>query len=64
MPDYELLELLLFRAIPRRDVKPLARRLIDAFGDLNRVLAAPAPRLSQPQKEPAASEMCTSFSSS
>ena len=25
MPDYELLELVLFRAIPRRDVKPLAR---------------------------------------
>ena len=32
--DYELLELLLFRAIPRQDVKPLARRLIDHFGDL------------------------------
>ena len=47
MPDYELLELLLFRAIPRQDVKPLARRLIDAFGDLNRVLAAPPPRLSE-----------------
>ncbi|EYD73239.1 RadC family protein [Limimaricola hongkongensis] len=47
MPDYELLELLLFRAIPRQDVKPLARRLIDAFGDLNRVLAAPAPRLTE-----------------
>ncbi|MDD7971174.1 RadC family protein [Roseinatronobacter alkalisoli] len=45
MPDYELLELLLFRAIPRQDVKPLARRLIDTFGDLNRVIAAPAARL-------------------
>ncbi len=41
MPDYELLELILFRAIPRRDVKPLARALIDRFGDLGRVLAAP-----------------------
>ncbi|WP_102106853.1 RadC family protein [Kandeliimicrobium roseum] len=40
MPDYELLELLLFRAIPRQDVKPLARRLMDAFGDLGRVLSA------------------------
>jgi len=40
MPDYELLELLLFRAIPRRDVKPLARTLIDTFGDLGHVLAA------------------------
>jgi DNA repair protein RadC len=45
MPDYELLELLLFRAIPRRDVKPLARLLLDTFGDLNRVVAAPSARL-------------------
>ncbi|NBB99007.1 MAG: DNA repair protein RadC [Alphaproteobacteria bacterium] len=45
MPDYELLELLLFRAIPRQDVKPLARRLIDEFGDLAGVLSAPAARL-------------------
>ncbi|WP_373355424.1 DNA repair protein RadC [Pseudoroseicyclus sp. CXY001] len=45
MPDYELLELLLFRAIPRQDVKPLARRLIDTFGSLGGVLAAPLPRL-------------------
>ena len=40
MPDYELLELLLFRSIPRRDVKPLARALLGRFGDLGRVLAA------------------------
>lgn len=45
MPDYELLELLLFRSIPRRDVKPLARALLDQFGDFNRVLAAPPERL-------------------
>ncbi|MFN3847602.1 MAG: RadC family protein, partial [Paracoccaceae bacterium] len=45
MPDYELLELLLFRAIPRQDVKPLARLLIDTFGDLNRVITAPISRL-------------------
>ncbi|MBM3603899.1 MAG: JAB domain-containing protein [Alphaproteobacteria bacterium] len=45
MPDYELLELVLFRAIPRQDVKPLARRLIEIFGDFNRVLSAPAARL-------------------
>lgn len=45
MPDYELLELILFRAIPRQDVKPLARALLDTFGDLNRVISAPAPRL-------------------
>lgn len=40
LPDYELLELVLFRAIPRQDVKPLARRLIDKFGDYNGVLSA------------------------
>ena len=49
MPDYELLELVLFRAIPRQDVKPLARRLLDRFGDFNRVLAAPARRLAEVQ---------------
>ncbi|MEM1006064.1 MAG: hypothetical protein AAGK26_11800, partial [Pseudomonadota bacterium] len=37
MPDYELLELVLFRSIPRQDVKPLARTLMDSFGDFNRV---------------------------
>lgn len=47
LPDYELLELLLFRAIPRLDVKPLARLLIDTFGDINRVLSAPEFRLLQ-----------------
>lgn len=45
MPDYELLELLLFRALPQQDVKPLARLLLDTFGDLNRVVTAPAARL-------------------
>jgi DNA repair protein RadC len=45
MPEYELLELILFRAIPRHDVKPLARLLLDTFGDINRVVTAPAARL-------------------
>ncbi len=45
MPDYEILELTLFRVIPRQDVKPLARRLIDTFGDLSGVLSAPLARL-------------------
>ena len=49
MPDYELLELVLFRAIPRQDVKPLARRLMDTFGDFNRVLSAPPDRLTAVQ---------------
>ncbi|KIC40878.1 hypothetical protein RA28_21050 [Ruegeria sp. ANG-S4] len=47
LPDYELLELVLFRSIPRQDVKPLARSLMDAFGDFNRVLTAPEDRLRQ-----------------
>jgi len=47
MPDYELLELVLFRAIPRQDVKPLARKLLDSFGDIARVVTAPPERLAQ-----------------
>lgn len=38
--DYELLELLLCLAIPRRDVKPLAKRLIQKFGSFAGVIAA------------------------
>lgn len=45
MPEYELLEMLLFNAIPRIDTKPLAKRLLAAFGDLNGVIAAPQARL-------------------
>lgn len=45
VPDYELLELVLFRAIPRQDVKPLARDLIDTFGDFNGVVSAPQQKL-------------------
>ena len=45
LPDYELLELVLFRAIPRQDVKPLARAMMDCFGDFNRVISAPEARL-------------------
>ncbi|SFD10870.1 DNA repair protein RadC [Tropicimonas isoalkanivorans] len=45
MPEYELLEMLLFNAIPRVDTKPLAKRLLAAFGDLNGVIAAPEARL-------------------
>lgn len=45
LPEYELLELILFRALPRQDVKPLAHALLNAFGDLNRVLSAQPERL-------------------
>ncbi|WP_377296140.1 DNA repair protein RadC [Rhizobium sp. SGZ-381] len=34
LADYEILELLLFRLIPRRDTKPIAKALIDRFGNL------------------------------
>ncbi len=43
--DYELLEMVLFRAIPRRDVKPLAKELIKIFGGFAEVLGAPIERL-------------------
>jgi DNA repair protein RadC len=45
LQDYELLELLLCRSLPRRDVKPLAKALLAAFGSLPQVLGAPLPRL-------------------
>ena len=43
--DYELLELVLFRAIPQRDVKPLAKQLIAKFGSFAEVIAAAPARL-------------------
>jgi DNA repair protein RadC len=43
--DYELLELILFRAIPQRDVKPLAKTLIDRFGSFAEAISAPVERL-------------------
>ena len=46
LADYELLELLLFRSIPRRDTKPLAKRLINEFGSIAEVLGADPSRLS------------------
>ncbi|MCC0007770.1 MAG: DNA repair protein RadC [Hyphomicrobiaceae bacterium] len=45
MPDYELLELVLFRAIPRRDTKDLAKRLIARFGSFAEVINAPSERI-------------------
>jgi len=45
MPDYELLELALFAAIPRRDIKPLAKALIARFGSFAEAIAAPRERL-------------------
>jgi DNA repair protein RadC len=47
LPDYELLELVLFSAIPRRDTKPMAKRLIDRFGSFAEVINAPPERLEE-----------------
>ena len=47
LSDYELLELLLFRALPRRDVKPLAKTLLAKFGSFAEVIAAPEGRLAE-----------------
>jgi len=45
LADYELLELLLFRSVPRADTKPIAKALIEHFGSFAEVLAAPPTRL-------------------
>jgi len=45
--DYELLELVLFRALPRQDTKPLAKQLIDKFGSFAEVLSAKPERLKE-----------------
>jgi DNA repair protein RadC len=47
LSDYELLELLLFRAQPRRDMKPVAKALLAKFGSFAEVIAAPEQRLAE-----------------
>jgi DNA repair protein RadC len=47
LSDYELLEILLFRALPQRDVKPLAKTLLETFGSFAEVIGAPEARLAQ-----------------
>src|ERR1700674_4041864 len=47
LPDYELLELVLFNAIPRRDTKPVAKRLIERFGSFAEKINAPPQRLKE-----------------
>lgn len=47
LPDYELLELILFMAIPRCDVKPVAKDMLARFGTLAGVLNAPVENLTQ-----------------
>ncbi|MCC8974925.1 RadC family protein [Bradyrhizobium brasilense] len=45
LTDYELLEMALFAAIPRRDTKPLAKALLKKFGSFAEVVHAPVARL-------------------
>ena len=45
--DHEVLELLLYYAVPRRDTNPIAHALMDRFGSLNAVLSAPVEELEQ-----------------
>lgn len=40
LADYELIELLLTFAIPRRDVKPIAKRLLKRFGGISGIMDA------------------------
>ena len=47
LPDYELLELILFRAVPRRDTKPLANAILAQFGTFAEALNAPEERLKE-----------------
>ncbi len=47
LPDYELMELILFRAIPRRDTKPLAKAIITKFGGFAEAINASEERLSE-----------------
>lgn len=47
LADYELLELLLFQARPRGDVKPLAKRLVARFGSFAEAVSAPVDALAQ-----------------
>jgi len=47
LSDYELLELLLLRVMPRRDVKPLAKALVAKFGSFAEAIAAPPARLAE-----------------
>jgi DNA repair protein RadC len=47
LSDYELLEMVLFRALPRRVVKPLAKILIEKFGSFAEVVHAPTTRLQE-----------------
>lgn len=45
LADHEMLEMVLFLALPRRDTKPIARALLDQFGGFGAVISASMPEL-------------------
>lgn len=47
LPDYELLEMVLFRALARRDTKPIAKALLEKFGTFAEVISATPERLAE-----------------
>ena len=47
LAEYELLELVLFRAMPRRDIKPIAKKMLEKFGSFAEVISAPPARLAE-----------------
>lgn len=47
LADYELLEFLLFSALPRQDTKPIAKALLQRFGSFPAAIAAPRERLKE-----------------
>ncbi|MFN0218989.1 MAG: DNA repair protein RadC [Hyphomicrobium sp.] len=47
VPDYELMEMILFRVFPRGDTKPIAKKLIAKFGSFAEAVSAPAERLKE-----------------
>jgi DNA repair protein RadC len=49
LPDYELIEMILFRALPQGDTKPLAKALLARFGSFPEVINAPEARLREVQ---------------
>ncbi|RBP11394.1 DNA repair protein RadC [Roseiarcus fermentans] len=51
LADYELVELILFNAIPQKDVKPLAKALVDRFGSFAETIAAAPERLAEVRAE-------------
>lgn len=47
LSDYELVELILFHSIPRKDVKPLAKKLLKNFGNIGNIVNATKQKLEQ-----------------